>query len=116
MSATSLSVRTVTLSDVSASVMIGVLPIGRLPGEDRDLAAFFWSLRADRYEAWRAAGVDANCLDGEVAMVTAGIRHHVKEEETELFPQLKKKLNRDELAELGDAVMAAKKNGSRVRA
>jgi 2-polyprenyl-6-methoxyphenol hydroxylase-like FAD-dependent oxidoreductase len=42
-----------------ASVMIGVLPIGRLPGEDRDLAAFFWSLRADRYEAWRAAGVDA---------------------------------------------------------
>jgi 2-polyprenyl-6-methoxyphenol hydroxylase-like FAD-dependent oxidoreductase len=42
-----------------ASVMIGVLPIGRLPGEERDLAAFFWSLRADRYEAWRAAGVDA---------------------------------------------------------
>ena len=42
-----------------ASVMIGVLPIGRLPGEDRDLAAFFWSLRADRYEAWRAAGVEA---------------------------------------------------------
>ncbi len=28
-----------------ASVMIGVLPIGRLPGEDRDLAAVFWSLR-----------------------------------------------------------------------
>jgi salicylate hydroxylase len=42
-----------------ASVMIGVLPIGRLPGEDRHLAAFFWSLRADAYEAWRAAGVDA---------------------------------------------------------
>lgn len=42
-----------------ASVMIGVLPIGRLPGQDRNLAAFFWSLRADQYEAWRAAGVDA---------------------------------------------------------
>jgi 2-polyprenyl-6-methoxyphenol hydroxylase-like FAD-dependent oxidoreductase len=41
-----------------ASVMIGVLPIGRLPGEERDLAAFFWSLRADQYEAWRTAGID----------------------------------------------------------
>lgn len=41
-----------------ASVMIGVLPIGRLPGEDRDLAAFFWSLRADQYQAWRAAGME----------------------------------------------------------
>jgi 2-polyprenyl-6-methoxyphenol hydroxylase-like FAD-dependent oxidoreductase len=42
-----------------ASLMIGVLPIGRLPGEDRDLAAFFWSLRADQYDAWREAGVEA---------------------------------------------------------
>ncbi len=42
-----------------ACLMIGVLPIGRLPGEDRDLAAFFWSLRADRYEAWCAAGIEA---------------------------------------------------------
>jgi salicylate hydroxylase len=41
-----------------ASLMIGVLPIGRLPGEDCDLAAFFWSLRADRYEAWCAAGIE----------------------------------------------------------
>jgi len=60
--------------------------------------------------------VDEPGFGAAVAMVTAGIRHHVKEEETELFPQLKKKLNRDELAELGDAVMAAKKSGSRVRA
>jgi salicylate hydroxylase len=42
-----------------ASVMIGVLPIGQLPGENRDMAAVFWSLRADQYEAWRIAGVDA---------------------------------------------------------
>jgi 2-polyprenyl-6-methoxyphenol hydroxylase-like FAD-dependent oxidoreductase len=42
-----------------ASFMIGVLPIGRLPGKDRDLAAFFWSLRVDRYEAWREAGIEA---------------------------------------------------------
>lgn len=53
--------------------------------------------------------VDEPGFGAAVAMVTAGIRHHVKEEETELFPKLKKKLDRDELAELGDAVMAAKK-------
>jgi salicylate hydroxylase len=35
-----------------ASVMAGVLPTGL--GQ----AAFFWSLRADRLEAWRAAGLD----------------------------------------------------------
>jgi hemerythrin superfamily protein len=46
-----------------------------------------------------------------VAMVTAGIRHHVKEEETEIFPKLKAKLERDELAKLGDEVATAKKAG-----
>jgi hemerythrin-like domain-containing protein len=44
-----------------------------------------------------------------VAMVTAGIKHHVKEEETEIFPDLKSKLDRTELASLGDAVAAKKK-------
>ena len=37
----------------AASVMAGVLPTGG--GQ----AAFFWSLRADRLDAWRAAGLDA---------------------------------------------------------
>ena len=44
-------------------------------------------------------------------MVTAGIKHHVKEEETEIFPKLKSKLSRDELRELGDAVVNAKQRG-----
>lgn len=44
-----------------------------------------------------------------VAMLTAGIKHHVKEEEQELFPELKRKLDRDELADLGDQVVRAKK-------
>lgn len=43
-------------------------------------------------------------------MLAAGIKHHVHEEETEVFPKLKRKLTRDELAQLGDAVLAAKKN------
>ncbi|WP_174291983.1 FAD-dependent oxidoreductase [Sphingomonas bacterium] len=42
-----------------ASVMAGVLPLGR-PRQDRPAqAAFFWSLRADRLEHWRAGGLDA---------------------------------------------------------
>ena len=42
-----------------ASVMVGVLPVGRFPDGQRQQAALFWSLRADRLEAWRAAGLDA---------------------------------------------------------
>jgi hemerythrin-like domain-containing protein len=53
--------------------------------------------------------VDEGGYGAAVAMVTAGIKHHVKEEETELFPELKRKLDRDELAKLGDAVVARRK-------
>jgi 2-polyprenyl-6-methoxyphenol hydroxylase-like FAD-dependent oxidoreductase len=42
----------------AASVMAGVLPIGTPPGAAGPQAAFFWSLRADRLEAWRAAGLN----------------------------------------------------------
>jgi hypothetical protein len=42
-------------------------------------------------------------------MVTAGVRHHVKEEETVIFPKLKSKLDRGELRSLGDEVAAKKK-------
>jgi len=41
-----------------ASVMVGVLPIGRFPGAPRQQAALFWSLRADRLAEWRTAGLD----------------------------------------------------------
>jgi hemerythrin superfamily protein len=55
--------------------------------------------------------VDEGGFGAAVAMVTAGIKHHVKEEETEIFPQLKEQLERDELAKLGDEVATAKKAG-----
>lgn len=42
-----------------ASVMAGVLPTGRPPGEDRAQAAFFWSLRADRLDDWQMRGLGA---------------------------------------------------------
>ncbi|WP_082669891.1 FAD-dependent oxidoreductase [Sphingomonas sanguinis] len=41
-----------------ASKMVGVLPIGRFPGETRQQAALFWSLRADRLAEWRTAGLE----------------------------------------------------------
>lgn len=53
--------------------------------------------------------VDEGGFGAAVAMVTAGIKHHVKEEETEVFPELKAKLDRSELSELGDEVVAAKR-------
>jgi hemerythrin-like domain-containing protein len=48
-----------------------------------------------------------------VAMLTAGIKHHVKEEEQEMFPALKKKLDREQLLAVGDQVAAAKKRPRR---
>jgi salicylate hydroxylase len=41
-----------------ASVMVGVLPIGRSPGSTCEQAAFFWSLRSDRLDRWRSAGLN----------------------------------------------------------
>lgn len=40
-----------------ASIMAGVLPIGTPPGATTPKAAFFWSLRADRMDEWREAGL-----------------------------------------------------------
>ncbi|MFI0846397.1 FAD-dependent oxidoreductase [Mesorhizobium sp. IMUNJ 23232] len=42
-----------------ASVMIGVLPIGRPQADAEDMAAFFWSLKPADAERVRAAGIDA---------------------------------------------------------
>ena len=57
--------------------------------------------------------VDEGGYGAAVAMVTAGIKHHVKDEESELFPKLKAKLDREELARLGEAVVAKKKKKRR---
>jgi len=60
--------------------------------------------------------VDEPGFGAAVAMVTAGIKHHVKEEEQEIFPELKRKIDREELLDLGDKVAAAKKPKRRARA
>ncbi len=42
----------------AANRMIGVLPIGTVPGEAGRKAALFWSLPAGSYESWREGGLD----------------------------------------------------------
>lgn len=37
-----------------ASKMAGIMPLGRLPGQDRPLAAIFWSLRRNDLASWHA--------------------------------------------------------------
>ncbi len=61
--------------------------------------------------------VDEPGFGAAVAMIIAGVRHHVKDEEKKVFPELKAKLDRDELAALGDRVVAMKEpSRSRARA
>ncbi len=42
-----------------ADRMIGVLPLGAMPGADTPKAAVFWSLPAGSYDTWREAGLSA---------------------------------------------------------
>ncbi|TQI73051.1 2-polyprenyl-6-methoxyphenol hydroxylase-like FAD-dependent oxidoreductase [Bosea sp. AK1] len=42
-----------------ASVMVGVLPIGRRPDDKTLLASFFWSLKPADHAQWQARGLDA---------------------------------------------------------
>ena len=47
--------------------------------------------------------------DAKVCVLCEAIDHHVKEEEDELFPKLKKACDKDELQALGEKIQAAKK-------
>jgi 2-polyprenyl-6-methoxyphenol hydroxylase-like FAD-dependent oxidoreductase len=63
-----------------ASKMVGVLPIGRLPGDGGSKAAFFWSLRADDLPDWREQGLqrwkeEVLALWPATAPLLAQIRH-----------------------------------------
>jgi len=43
----------------AASVMVGVMPCGRLPDEEAAIATFFWSLRNDQYASTLEKGLNA---------------------------------------------------------
>lgn len=47
-------------------------------------------------------------FDAKFTVLMEMVRHHVKEEESELFPKVRKGFTRTELADLGDALAAAK--------
>ena len=44
---------------VAARRMIGMLPVGTRPGDDTPRLSFFWSLRSDGFDDWRARGMQA---------------------------------------------------------
>lgn len=48
-------------------------------------------------------------FDAKVTVLIEAVRHHVEEEETEYFPQVRDALGRNALTELGDAMVEAKK-------
>jgi hemerythrin-like domain-containing protein len=49
-------------------------------------------------------------FDAKVTVLIENVRHHVKEEEDEFFPKVRKTLSRSDLADLGDALTDAKKS------
>ena len=51
---------------------------------------------------------DAERFDAKVKVLMESVRHHVEEEETEMFPKVRDALGRKELRELGDTMEKAK--------
>jgi hemerythrin-like domain-containing protein len=49
-------------------------------------------------------------FDAKVTVLIESVRHHVKEEEGDFFPKVRKELSRRDLADLGDALAEAKKS------
>jgi hemerythrin superfamily protein len=54
-------------------------------------------------------GPDDERFDAKVTVLIENVRHHVKEEETELFPTVRAALGRKRLSVIGDAMETAKK-------
>ena len=57
--------------------------------------------------------VDHERYDAKVTVMIESVRHHVEEEESELFPDVRKALGRRQLGEIGDALNQAKATAPR---
>ena len=51
----------------------------------------------------------AERFDAKVTVLIENVRHHVEEEEQEMFPRIRKSLSRSDLQDLGEALANAKK-------
>lgn len=49
-------------------------------------------------------------FDAKVTVLMENVRHHVEEEESDLFPKVRKRLGRNDLADVGEALAEAKKS------
>ncbi len=75
--------------------------------EDADEANIEHGLARDGL-ATMMSMVDKPGFGAAVEMVKGGIEHHVHEEESELLPELKEKLDREQWLALGDAIVQGK--------
>lgn len=81
--------------------------VSRVGDEDGEEAEIEHGLARDGL-ATMVGLVDRPGFGAAVEMLKAGILHHVEEEETELLPELKEAMSREEWAALGDDVVSAK--------
>lgn len=51
---------------------------------------------------------DDETFDAKVTVLIENVRHHIEEEESELFPEVRKALGRSKLAEIGEQMEQAK--------
>lgn len=83
-------------------------PVGKEVGkEDQEEATIEHGLAREALDKI-AAMVEAPGFGAVVEMLKGGISHHVEEEETELLPELKDALSRDEWLAMGDSLAKAK--------
>jgi hypothetical protein len=96
-------------------------PVVLLKKDHREVAAMLKTLAGSKPGARRRSTVKK--LDGalrlhmQIEEDDVYLEHHVKEEEQEMFPDLKDKLERDQLLALGGEVQAAREQArAKVRA
>ncbi len=80
-------------------------------GDDRQGAETEHELARDGLDKLRELQ-DAPGFGAAVEMVTAGLQHHIREEETEILPKLKGDMERKEWMELGDRIEAMKSDAA----
>lgn len=60
-----------------------------------------------------AMAPDAERFDAKTTVLIENVRHHIAEEEDEWFPKVREALGRNDLQDIGEEMLAAKKNAPR---